>query len=378
MNNEILKFYEDFKLHKGELYHDEGFFTYVAPSSIHSWHTDFAYGIREAKDCAALYNSAVVSKVQVEKSDIDERRFYLRLKACLYLWKKYVCGMEIYVNGKLVHKNDEEFMENVNIGWPVMYYPIDRTVLLEGENIIEIKQTTAENSILVAEVDLLSLPMPVYGQQIRSLRVVRRGENFSLCFYTDGKPLKITNAKNCRVDDVIVTSMNKKHTIVKISDLDDGAELKLKVGDTEVCAVLPELSEASDDFFLVGIDSNDHRHDDSDETGRILEVFTNTGMGDFWQARPEKTRNYMRLLTDEKWKERVEYLKDCGIKFGLSDVNKVMQSFKNICGDSYFGDHCHEPYLYFLPPARRIAPEENETFGSAKENFIKHIQKGRT
>ena len=155
MHNEMLKLYEDFKLHKGELSHSDGIFTYVAPDSIHSWHTVLANGIREAKDCVALYNGGAVSKVQVEKEDLNNRRFYIRLKACLYIWKKYVCGIEIYVNGKLVHKNDEEFMENVNLGWPVMYYPIDSSVLSEGENIIEIKQTTFENSILVAEADLL-------------------------------------------------------------------------------------------------------------------------------------------------------------------------------------------------------------------------------
>ena len=72
MHNEILKLYEDFKLHKGELSHSDGIFTYVAPDSIHSWHTVLANGIREAKDCVALYNGGAVSKVQVEKEDLNQ------------------------------------------------------------------------------------------------------------------------------------------------------------------------------------------------------------------------------------------------------------------------------------------------------------------
>ena len=76
----ILSFYEDFKLHSGELYGKDGFFDYRTPASLHSDVTVFAYGIPETESCLSLEHHPCESKIILSEEDLS-RRFYIKLKA---------------------------------------------------------------------------------------------------------------------------------------------------------------------------------------------------------------------------------------------------------------------------------------------------------
>ena len=324
--NKILSYYEDIKLHTGKLYSKEGFFDYQPYSSLHSEVTSFAYGIREKKSAVSLRNYPCISAVSLNDADLT-RRFYIKLQAQLFKWEKYICGVSICVNGKEFYCNDREFFETVNLGWPTVYIPVPTELLKFGRNEIEITQTSGETHLLVADVSMISLPSASKGQQLTLKTAVRAGDSFALSFYASGCDVSVINTENCTVSEILVSPLNNDHKIVRITADRECMSLILNIGGKEVEAVLPEVFPASDDFCMVGTDSDDHRHDDSDETDRIIEIFANTNMGNFWQARPQQFRNYHDLSSEETWKNRVDYLKAFETKMSLTDGENDMPYF---------------------------------------------------
>lgn len=381
----ILLMYEDFRLHRGRP-SNNGFFDYQDPSSRHSDVTCFAYGIREIRSCVSLENMSFTSLVKLDANDL-ERRFWIKLKACLFDWKKYICGIKIMINDVPAYENGEEFFENVNLGWPTVYIPVDNALLQAGENVVEIIQTSGDTALLVSSVDLLSLPEMKRCQQLTFKTAVRKGDDFALCFYAPDMTVSVELPIACTVLDVLRSPLNEKHTIVKMRAEGEDPELTLKIGETRVCAIMPEVYPASNDFCMVGTDSDDHRHDDSDETNRIIEIFENTNMGNFWQARPQELRNYYKLSSEDTWKKRIDYIKAFHTKMSLSDHENVMPYFSKLCGDHFVGKHFHEAYLYFcsalvynekLSKALFLDTEalkRSKSFGEAKKLFCDVLHK---
>lgn len=389
MNNEykkILSYYEDFKLHKGALFGNEGMFDYQAPSSLHSKVTTFAYGIRETKSCISIKDSACISKVFLNENDC-KRRFYLKLKACLFDWHKYVCGITITVNGKLAYENCKEFFENVNLGWPSIYIPIDNCLLNPGENIFKLCQTSGETALLVSDIDLLSLPLAFEGQQLTLKTAVRMNDEFALSFFASKDIVTVECEESCFVSEILPSPLNCYQTIVKIKVFGENPKLTLNINGKLIYVVMPEVFPASNDYCMIGTDSDDHRHDDSDETERIIEIFANSNMGNFWQARPKKLRNYFDLSDEKTWEKRVDYLKAFNCRTSLSDSANVMPYFAKLCGENFVGKHFHEPYLYFCSAlvynenaVKELfidpdALKNSESFGETKKLFLDVLQK---
>ena len=127
----ILALYEDFRIHKGQLSGGEGFFDYMAPSRIHSDITAFAYGIRKTMSCIDVRKKDAQSTVALGSEELG-RRFYLKLTACLFRRECCTCGIRVAVNGQTAYENGEEFFENVNLGWPTVYIPLDSSLLRSG------------------------------------------------------------------------------------------------------------------------------------------------------------------------------------------------------------------------------------------------------
>lgn len=382
----ILSYYEELKLHKAKLSGKEGFFAYQSPSSLHSEVTSFAYGIRETRNCLSLKNTFCISTVVLDEKDVS-RRFYIKLKACLFDWHKYVCGIKITINGKLAYENSREFFENVNLGWPTVYIPIKSILLKSGENIIKICQTGGETALLVSDADLLSLPAAAEGQQLTMKTAVRIGDEFALSFYSKEGDVSVSNETNCSVTALLRSPLNPEHIVAGIKAYGENPELTLNINGEAVCAAMPEVFPASTDYCMVGIDSDDHRHDNTDEADRIIEIFANTNMGNFWQARPQEYRNYYELSSQEVWKNRIDYLKVFNTKMSLSDGENVMPYFAKLCGENFLGKHFHEAYLYFcsaLVYDEKLSKElfldtdalkKSESFGDAKKLFCDALRK---
>lgn len=374
----ILSVYEDFHCHKGKLSGGNSFFDYQAPSSLHSDITCFAYGIRKTMPCMDISKNAGVSKIMLQKTDLN-RRFYLKLTACLFRWECCSCGIEITVNGKRTYTNDREFFENVNLGWPTVYIPMDARLLREGENTILLQQTGGDTALLVSVLDLISLPEITVGMQTGFCSAARMHMPFGISFFTCGETISVCKADGCRV---LETVSFANETVLKMEAWEDEPVLQLKIGNMTVDALLPEVAKSNDDICLVGTDSDDHRHDDSDETDRIIEIFTNTSMGDFWQARPQHIRNYHTLSSRETWKKRMERLLVFGTKISQADGAKAMPWLAELCGESYIGRHFHEAYLYFCAALERSeemvkllqidfsALRASESFGESKALFV--------
>lgn len=378
--DQILSLYEDFKLHKGELNGPEGFFDYQEPDSIHSFITAFAYGIREIQSCVSLKRYPCVSVVTLDKADLS-RRFYIKLKACIFNWREYICPIEIKINGKIAYQNDREFFENVNLGWPVVYIPIDSALLQEGENEIILSQGEFASELLVSKLDMLSLPEIKLHQQLTYCPSMRLEDVFTLAFYAPDGCVPTVDAAGCEVMDVQKSPLFADQVLVTLKATDAQETLMLHFDDEAVEAVIPELFPASEDVCLVGIDSDDHRHDDSDEANRIINIFANTHLGNYFQARPQHCRNYWDLSEPEVWKKRFLYLMAHQKKLSLSDGKKVLDYLPEVASDSFVGKHLHEPYLYFSPVANPKAYEalqNSESFGQSRRMFCDYLKESYT
>lgn len=342
----ILSAYEDFKWHYGNLSSETGFFEYCSPSSIHSDVTSYAYGIRETQTCCSIQKANCVSYIDICKKDLN-RRFYLKLKACLFDWKTYICGIEIKANGKVFYVNDREFFDNTNLSWPTTFIPIENSFLKEGRNVIEISQRSGESYLLVSKMDIISLPEIKFAQQLTLRTAARLEEEFALAFNAHKDDVSILMSKDCEVSEIITSPLNENQTILKIKATDFNPQLKLKIGAKTVKATLPEIAKKSDDCCIVGIDSDDHKHDDTDEANRIIEIFCNTGMGEFFQVRPHFTRNFLDFSPREVWEKRIQFLKSFGAKISQADDERYIPYLSEIAGENFYGEHFHEAYLYF-------------------------------
>lgn len=378
----ILALYEDFRTHKGTLSGGEGFFDYMAPSSLHSDVTGFAYGIRKAMSCLNIQAHPAHSIMALQPEDL-QRRFYLKLTACLFRWECCTCGIEITVNGQRAYTNGREFFENVNLGWPTVYIPIDSSLLHAGENTVILHQTGGDTALLVSRIDLLSLPAFAVGQQIGFCSVARKKQPFTLSFFTGGEALTVSDTCGCKV---LSVTEAQRETFIRLEAWEDAPACTVSIGGREIAALLPHMTEDSSDIFLTGTDSDDHRHDDSDETDRILEIFTNTSMGDFWQARPHPVRNYRDLSSEETWRQRIARLRGFGIRISQADSTDAMPWLYRLCGDDYIGSHFHEAYLYFCAALERSEEltkqlrinfprvRASESFGETKALFVEALK----
>lgn len=381
--DKILGLYEDFRCHKGNLTGGNGLFDFQAPSSRHSDITCFAYGIRKTMSCMDISKNTGISKVLLKREDL-KRRFYLKLTACLFRWECCTCGIEIIVNGQKAYENPREFFENVNLGWPTVYIPIDSDLLQEGDNQIVVRQTGGNTALLLSVLDLLSLPKITVGMQTGFQSAARYGEPFTISFCTGEQAIAVDQETGCRV---LETISLEEETALKLEAWEENPSLRLRIGDLTVDALLPEMAAASEDICLVGTDSDDHRHDDSDETDRIIDIFTNTSLGDFWQARPQHIRNYHTLSDRNTWEKRIKRLLAFETKISQADGAKAMPWLEELCGDRYIGRHFHEAYLYFCAALERSeemvkllqidfpALRASESFGQSKALFVDALKR---
>ena len=386
MQEKILSFYEDFKLHSGELYGKDGFFDYRTPASLHSDVTVFAYGIPETESCLSLEKHPCQSKIKLLQEDLS-RRFYIKLKACLFKYTEYICPITIHVNGEKVYENDREFFETVNLGWPTIYIPLDSKFLKAGENTIQIAQGACKTYLLVAKMDLLSLPQIPEYQQLSWLPSVRLGDVFTMAFYTPNGDVAVKDAKECKVLSISRSVLDEAHTLIRMEATDEKPQLTLQAGDQEISVAMPTAYPQSEDVCLVGIDSDDHRHDDTDEANRIIQIFTNTFLGNFFQARPQRCRNFYDLSAPEMWAKRVNYLRSYNTKLSQADSANEMPFLPELVGEEFVGKHFHEAYLYFCSALERDAQmsselfldvkkmKSSESFGESRKMFCEALKK---
>lgn len=384
--DKILALYEDFKLHPGTLSGQDGFFDYRAPVSLHSDVTVFAYGIPETESCLSLQNHPCESKIMLSAEDLA-RRFYIKLKACLFKYTEYICPITIKVNGEVAYENPREFFETVNLGWPTLYIPLDSCFLVQGENVIQITQGACNTYLLVAKVDLLSLPAVSENQQLTYLPSVRLGDPFTMAFYIPNEQLTVKSAQDCKILSISRASLDETHALVQMEAIGENPEVTLKAGEREISVAMPKVYPHSDDVCLVGIDSDDHRHDDTDEANRIISIFANTFLGNFFQARPQRCRNFYDLSAPEVWKERVEYLLKYNMKLSQADSADEMPFFPELVGDGFVGKHFHEAYLYFCSALERDPQmsaelfldvkkmKSSESFGESRKMFCDALKK---
>lgn len=346
MDRKILDLYEKFETFPANLQVKDGaWFDFAAPSSIHSDITSWGYGEILSRRCV---NAAALGQVKamVQVPDTDGR-FYLKLTCCLRLWEKEVNDLRIAVNGVTVYEREKEFVENVNLGWPGLYYEIPGDVLHPGEN--EITFSTADSTgagLLISEAKLLKLPCLEPYTQISWQKAAKKGDAYGVALYCpEGSFRGLAHTENCALagaeyfpGNICVLSL--------ISDTEGDAAAEAVFDSASVALELPRICE-NQDFCLVGFDSDDHRHDPVEEADRIPQIFAFSGLGNYFLFRPQRGRNFHDLMSKDQAERIVRLLKCFGTRFGITDYSLEMPYLQEMMGKNYFCTNVHEPYLWF-------------------------------
>ncbi len=381
---QIQGIYEAFESYPGEFLPnslEKLFFT--SPSSLHSGVSRTAYGPPTGKNCVKLSGGgSVCSRISV--GGLAGRRFYLKVSCVLEHWEIWNNDVKLEINGKLLYQCGEEFIENICQGWPSLYYAVPADLLKAGENIVVL--STADRSgagLLVASMEFLSLPEKKAGMQLSCRRAVRVGDRFTIAVQGSEEVNAVTEAAISSCYRLEQSGLQNEFLLLHFTAAEIGeGEGKVQLSNREwLDLVLPEVVEADSDVCLVGMDSDDHRHDLSDEADRVLEVFAMTGMGDFVQFRPSTGRTHFTFAPREVWQERIAFLKQMGIHIGIADTRSHLMEFvPEMAGDFYVGSHIHEPYLYFCLPLEKtknkdvfmVNPQEvlsSESFGESEQLY---------
>ena len=137
----------------------------------------------------------------MDKKEIQSRRFYIKLTACLRDWTKYENDLKIIINGAPVYVSKHVFFENVNLGWCSQYFVCSAEWLRVGENEIVLQtQNTSGGGLLVSVVDMISLPAFEKDGQISCLRYVRLGASYAVALNGESWTVrKATGRANARI-----------------------------------------------------------------------------------------------------------------------------------------------------------------------------------
>lgn len=351
----IIDLYESFLIKDGELSCKGKRPTeYAAPSSIHSVVTDWAYGKLLKRTCYDISDGSIL-KATIDLTSLNYR-IKVKLNACLKEWKKYTNDITISVNGEKVVEQSEVFLENVNLGWPSVYFNVDSRYFKSGKNIIEVfTKDTNKAGLLISQVRVILFPEFHALQQISMRKYCELTSDFGIAIYDEDHSFKSVDVTGC--------SFNESVYFGDFCVLNFTADKKEKLrgraifGNKEVDLLMPEIIDEGNGF-LVGMDSDDHRHDDSEETDRILTYSVFSDMVNFIQFRPHRFRNYYKLSSEGTFKKRIKFLEMFGIKYGIAGSDDFFGELPKNSDKTFLGFHMHELYHFF-----NFTLENNEYFG---------------
>ena len=234
--------YEPLKVYDCKLLCDKQKIKYKAPSSLHSVVTDWAYGKMIEKDCFDISDGTVL-KVYATLNDTIDKRFKIKLNACLLDWEKYSNDLLLKMNGHVVY-NGKVFLENVNLGWPSVYFNVSNNFVINGENVIEISTSnTSDGGLLVANVNILQLHDVKEHQQISIKKYVEKGEKFSVAILNQKH-----NYKGC-IDNAFAEMIGQKY-------FDDICVLSFIAKDYGECSASAVFSDEKIDLDMPTIVEN--------------------------------------------------------------------------------------------------------------------------
>lgn len=339
----MLNYYEDIESIKVNLSVDESeVFSYASTSNAtgrNPLESAVAFGELLRRDCVDVQCRELVGKVNIDNLN---RRYFLKITACLVEWQKRVCPLLVKINDKVVYDKKETLFEQVYLGWPSIYIELPTQLLNRGENKITL---FTESDLYVSELWLISFPAVENLNQISNIKYVKKGDKFGVAVKDVNHSFEnVLFTENCNY---IKSYYHKDFCVLTFESLVVGnLQATVSFGRDKTKLIMPQCVENEDDFLL-GMDSDDHRQDDSDETDFIVETAVFSGMGNFIQFRPKKNRNYYNELGREEWKKLIELIASFGLKYGASVSNSNFDFLPNIKPENFLGYHIHETYLFF-------------------------------
>ena len=345
MKEQILRYYEDIQeIPVRFMVNDERVFSYASHTSLHSFVTDWAYGKVVERKCIDISGGEEVFAEAF--ADDENRRYCLKIIACMPEWRKYVNSLKITVNGITVWDSDETFFEQVNLGWPSQYIAVPKGILKRGKNHIAVCCANCSGGgLYLSELKLISFPEIEDKHQISVINYAKVGGIFAVAVADYSRSFSsVENLENCALTERAyygdfcvltfrATAAGQTRAIAHFAD----NSLKL---------YMPKAIE-NEDYFLFGTDGDDHRHDDSWENRFIIESVVMSGMGNFIQFRPRHLRNYYKIMPDGEYEKLFGLMHAFGLKYGLCGNGRDMENLVQKHQENFLGYHIHEPYWYF-------------------------------
>lgn len=388
MNEQILRYYEDIRQTPVALrVNGELFFDYASHTSLHSFVTDWAYGKVLTRRGIDISDGKTIS-ASVGVSDAS-RRYCLKIIACMPDWRKYINSLKITINGSVLLDSDEVFFEQVNLGWPAQYFSVPFGMLKNGEN--EITVTCSNSSgggLYLSELKLISFPKIEDKSQLSAINYVKAGGKFAVAIADYSRAITgAVGLKNC---ELVQKTYYGDFCVLVFNAAGEGETCASALFNGQSVPLYMPKAVQNDDYFLFGIDGDDHRHDDGWENRFIIESAVMSGMGNFIQFRPRHLRNYYKIMPDEEYEKLFELMSAFGVTFGLCGNGHDLENLVKKHSESFLGYHIHEPYWYFC--AAQLYPDlckksydldgselkNAKTFSEAKQiylNVLKRLQK---
>lgn len=346
--------------------------------SIHSF--TVAYGIPQQRFACFCRDRVIAafSLPDFENSNITQSRFLLKLIATWEDWGIQIQPIKIMINGAVIY-DDVLYLENICKGWPAIYFPLPLEMLNIGKNTLEIihKGATA-NALLIDRAEIMRredahdfsiqfCPSLLHTNQVFKIRLTLLDDP--------------TRDIDLQFDERLLQFMGRSGPEFSFRTLEacSLAKVTFRESSKSCSAELEVIKDNSEYPVYVGIDFDDYRQDDSGETERILEHFSQTEMGNFVAFRPKPGRNMStnKLASKKQWLKWIQYCVDNGIYYQFSGIHQAITKEEIAdAGKAHFmGFQYHEPYLTFQPNcARTDYVLAANTLLERKASYVRFLQ----
>ena len=335
---------------------------------------------------AWLKEGAVAMAFQLKSFTPARKEYYLKTTAMLEHWRKWSTPCAIRVNGNTLFDGNL-FLENVCRGWPSFYLRIPGGFLKKGRNelVFDKGHTEPDQSVIFNNVDVLAYDTGAAFSVAAVPALAQVGQPFAaLVKAPAAEPpvAELPQGWTQTSEPFRVFGEDGLWCYRFVAEAPSAGEtLRFKLGRRAAKAAAPLVSPVPREEapFLLGLQGDDIRHDDTAEMRMVLKRLFFTDMGNFFSFRPTHTRSFIDLASPEEighWLDLVYgangYLTTCFSQFWKRDAS--LELFRERGGAHYMGNMTHEAYIMLQKQwhTKKLAAARNVVEATAA--YIEHIE----
>jgi len=319
----------------------------------------------------------------VEVARYHQPRYLLKIVATWLEWRKFAHPVRISINGTAIY-DEALFLENISTDWPGIYIDIPSTLLRSGRNGIEIVSLSgAENTLLLAQVEVLQRPDIVDFTVHSSPEVVAQGEEFwiDLHMLMEHGNVEVSPAAGL----VEFLGRDDRHFRFRATGEGSDVAIGFTSASSQCEAIIEKIGPVRSPDRVpvwIGLDGDDLRHDTAGEMDRALDHFIHSGLGNYIGYRTALGRNFceQQRPTRAAWQRWIHQCVQHEVSMHYSGPPENLDSldFAREAGACFSGYQFHEPYLVFQPLVAELLMTEklrrSSNFLERKEAYVDYLR----